>query len=83
VSATPSVRARKAQWKETRLVLVLASAQHCLEGAALLNSIVGLLEGYSYRQMAALAGRAYQDVITTHIPDWPFDGDSPFQDAQP
>lgn len=78
VSATPSQRARKAQWSEARLHLTLAAAQHCLEAAALLHVTDRLTPGYSYRQMASMAGRAYQDLMGRHIPDWPFDGGSPF-----
>jgi hypothetical protein len=81
VSATPSQRARKTQWKEAWLHLTLAAAQHCLEAAALLRATDRLTPGYSYRQMASIAGCAYQDLTGRYIPDWPFDGDNPFAES--
>lgn len=77
VSATASQRARKKSWRPAQPLLTLAAIQHCLEGQALLQVIDGLEPGHSYRNMAAMAGQAYQNLMGNHIPDWPFDDDPP------
>ena len=78
VSATASERARKKAYREHQPKLTLAAIQHCLEGQALLRVIENLEAGRSYRNMAALAGQAYQDLMGSYIPQWPFEGDTPF-----
>jgi hypothetical protein len=79
-SATVSQRARKAGFREDRILLTLGAALYCLEAAALLKAILPLSPGCSYRKMAVLAGRAFQEIMETPIPDWPFDGEPPFRE---
>jgi len=74
VSATAAQRARKRRWSELQPLLTWAAAQHCLEARALLHATDGLQSGCSYRDMAALAGQAYQELMRSPVPEWT-DGD--------
>ena len=82
VSATPSQRRKRKAWAETgvRWALTMASLQHLHQAEAVLWIVAegGLVPGASYRDTAAVAGKYYSDILATNIPEWPFDGESPF-----
>jgi hypothetical protein len=83
VADTPSERKKKKKYQEDQRFLAMAALQHLKQGEALLEVINThpLRAGGSYRQMAAIAGNAYQQLIDADIPYWPFDGiKSPFKD---
>lgn len=73
VAASPSQRARKKSWQPARLLLTLAATQQCLEAELLLQAIQHLVPGNSYRDMAVMAGQAYNEVLCGSIDLWPFD----------
>lgn len=83
VAATPSQRKKLKKFQENRLFLSLAGFHHCKEASVLLRVITSppLQAGSSYREMAALAGDAYNRIFDEDVPVWPFEGASPFQNA--
>lgn len=84
VAATPSQRKKLKKFQENWLLLSLAGFHHCKEASVLLNVITSppLQPGSSYREMAALAGDAYNRIFDEDVPDWPFEQvSSPFQNA--
>jgi hypothetical protein len=84
VAATPSQRKRKKAWQdpEVKPLLVWAACRHAKRGCALLQglmqSMVLSMRGAGYRKMTAEAGRAYFEVLSQDVPDWPFPGPDPF-----
>lgn len=83
VAATPSGREKLEKFRDHYLLLVMAGVQLCQEVAVLLEAITTppLTVGGSYREMAALAGDAYNRLCGTNIPYWPFTGlPTPFFD---
>ena len=82
VEASPSARKKKA-WQKSplRLRLVLAAIQYVTTARDLLRGIddMALYYGYSYREMAAKAARAYRDIFYCATPFWPFEAPSPFE----
>jgi len=82
VRATPSERRRKKAWQaqETKGILVLVSSIHAAQARGLLKAITGrvFVPGFSYREMTALAGGIYLDVLAQPVPYWPFDPPDPF-----
>jgi hypothetical protein len=82
VAATPGQR-KAPRLRKDKLFLTMAGIQHCLEAQAILRAVDGhfLEPGGSYREMAARAGEAYDQMYEFEIPNWPFDMlDSPFTD---
>lgn len=80
VSATPSVRSKRAAWRRDRLRLTWAGYQHCMEAADLLDAVQDLAPGGSYRAMAAQAGLAAQRLQDADWPCWPWDDPWPWDE---
>lgn len=84
VAATPSQRKKLKKFQQQRLMLTLAGFHHCREASTLINSITSpsLCAGLSYREMAALAGDAFNRLFDDDIPIWPYQQmPSPFADS--
>ncbi len=84
VRATPTKRLKRIPWQDSHLRrrLVLAAIRHVQCAEALMNGIVDhqMVPGGSYRDMAAIAGIAYEDICLRNRPQyWPFAGEIPFR----
>lgn len=83
VRATPSERKRKKVWQahNTKGLLVLVSSIHAAQAKGLLKAITDrvFVPGLAYREMTALAGEIYLDVLAQPVPYWPFEPPDPFE----
>ena len=83
VRATPSQRKRKKAWQDPdkKGLLVLSAILHASRARSLLDGLANRLfdSGQSYRDMTALSGEVYLDVLLRDIPDWPFPDPNPFE----
>jgi hypothetical protein len=80
VMSTPAQREKAKAFQSNRLLLAFAAYQHSRGAQVFLRSLDSNLiyPGGAYRQMAGLAGIAYQEVLDCVDPDlWPWGEDHP------
>ncbi len=81
-SATPSARKRKKAWRDrdVRLLLTYGAIIGIQQGKALLANpwLDWAQYGSSKREVLALAGRIYAELLEASIDYWPFEGPIPF-----
>jgi hypothetical protein len=80
VMSTPAQRSKLKVFQSNRLLLAFAAYQHSRGAQVFLQAIDSNLiyPGGAYRQMAGMAGMAYQDVLDCVDPDlWPWGEDHP------
>lgn len=82
ISATPSERKRKKSWQEPvlRAQLTLAAIQHVQRAEAVLETLSSRMPplGVRNRDMAAVCGELYLDILHYELKPWPFPGRDPF-----